>query len=65
MVFTNQMATDAYRGAGRPEAAYIAERAIELVAAELGLDPVEVRRKISYQGIIPIHDFDRPDLRFR
>jgi carbon-monoxide dehydrogenase large subunit len=45
MVFTNKMATDAYRGAGRPEAAYIAERAIELVAAELGLDPVEVRRK--------------------
>ena len=36
MVFTNKMATDAYRGAGRPEAAYIAERAIELVAAELG-----------------------------
>ena len=45
MVFTNKMATDAYRGAGRPEAAYIAERAMDLVAAELSLDPVEVRRK--------------------
>src|SRR5579863_7464596 len=45
MVFTNKMATDAYRGAGRPEAAYIAERTMDLVALELGLDPVEVRRK--------------------
>jgi carbon-monoxide dehydrogenase large subunit len=44
-VFTNKMATDAYRGAGRPEATYVVERAIDLVAAELGLDPVEVRRK--------------------
>lgn len=45
MVFTNKMATDAYRGAGRPEAAYIAERTMDMVAAELGLDPVEVRRR--------------------
>jgi len=45
MVFTNKMATDAYRGAGRPEAAFIAERAMDLVAAELGLDPVDVRLK--------------------
>jgi carbon-monoxide dehydrogenase large subunit len=44
-VFTNKMATDAYRGAGRPEATYVVERAVDLVAAELGLDPVEVRRK--------------------
>ncbi|HYE66062.1 MAG TPA: xanthine dehydrogenase family protein molybdopterin-binding subunit, partial [Pyrinomonadaceae bacterium] len=44
-VFTNKMATDAYRGAGRPEATYVVERAIDLVAAELGLDTVEVRRK--------------------
>jgi carbon-monoxide dehydrogenase large subunit len=44
-VFTNKMATDAYRGAGRPEATYVVERALDLVAAELGLDPVEVRRK--------------------
>ena len=39
------MATDAYRGAGRPEATYVVERALDLVAAELGVDPAEVRRK--------------------
>src|SRR5690349_1370911 len=44
-VFTNKMATDAYRGAGRPEATYVVERAVDLVAAELGLDTVDVRRK--------------------
>ena len=44
IVFTNKVPTDAYRGAGRPEATYIAERAIDLVAHELGKDPVEVRR---------------------
>jgi carbon-monoxide dehydrogenase large subunit len=44
-VFTNKMATDAYRGAGRPEATYIIERAMDLVAAELGMDPAQVRRK--------------------
>src|SRR5918996_178191 len=43
--FTNKMATDAYRGAGRPEATYVIERALDLVAAELGVDPAEVRRK--------------------
>jgi carbon-monoxide dehydrogenase large subunit len=44
-VYTNTMATDAYRGAGRPEAAYIIERAMDAVARELSLDPVEVRRR--------------------
>lgn len=44
-VFTNKMATDAYRGAGRPEATYIIERAMDLVATELKMDPVEVRMK--------------------
>src|SRR5258706_13578325 len=43
--FTNKMATDAYRGAGRPEATYVVERAMDLVAAELGIDPAEVRRR--------------------
>ena len=43
--FTNKMSTDAYRGAGRPEATFVIERAMDLVAAELGMDPVEVRRK--------------------
>ncbi len=44
-VFTNTIAVAAYRGAGRPEAIYYIERAIELIAAELGLDSVEVRRR--------------------
>jgi carbon-monoxide dehydrogenase large subunit len=44
-VFTNKMATDAYRGAGRPEATYVCERAVDLVAHDLTLDPVEVRRR--------------------
>ena len=44
-VYTNTGMVDAYRGAGRPEATYVVERAMDLVARELGLDPVEVRRK--------------------
>jgi len=42
---TNKMATDAYRGAGRPEATYYIERAMDVIAAELKLDPAEIRRK--------------------
>jgi len=45
IVFTNKAPTDAYRGAGRPEATYAVERAIDLVAHELGMDPAEVRRR--------------------
>ena len=44
-VFTNTMSTDAYRGAGRPEATFFIERAMDLVALRTGLDPAEVRRK--------------------
>ena len=44
-VFTNKMATDAYRGAGRPEATMIAEKVMDVIARETGLDPAEVRRK--------------------
>jgi carbon-monoxide dehydrogenase large subunit len=44
-VFTNKMSTDAYRGAGRPEATYIIERAMNMVAHELKMDPVDVRTK--------------------
>ena len=44
-VFTHTMATEAYRGAGRPEAAYIIERVMDAVAAATSLDPVEVRRR--------------------
>ncbi|HEV2385919.1 MAG TPA: xanthine dehydrogenase family protein molybdopterin-binding subunit [Candidatus Acidoferrales bacterium] len=44
-VLTNKMATDAYRGAGRPEATYFIERSMDYLAAELKKDPVELRRK--------------------
>jgi carbon-monoxide dehydrogenase large subunit len=44
-VFTNTTKTDAYRGAGRPEATYAIERVMDELAAELGLDPIEVRRR--------------------
>jgi aerobic carbon-monoxide dehydrogenase large subunit len=48
---TNKVPTGAYRGAGRPEAAYILERTMDRIAHELGLDPAEVRR----------HNFIAPD----
>ena len=44
-VFTNTAPVDAYRGAGRPEATYSLERVIDKMCRELGLDPLEVRRK--------------------
>ena len=43
-VYTNKMSTDAYRGAGRPEATYMIERMADIVANELRLDPIHVRR---------------------
>lgn len=44
-VFTTMTPTDAYRGAGRPEATYAIERAMDALAAEMGLDPLELRRR--------------------
>jgi len=44
-VFTNKAVTAPYRGAGRPEAAYILERTMDRIAYELELDPAEVRRR--------------------
>ncbi|MGH8969135.1 MAG: xanthine dehydrogenase family protein molybdopterin-binding subunit [Actinomycetes bacterium] len=44
-VFTTTTPTDAYRGAGRPEATYAVERLMDDLAAELGMDPLELRRK--------------------
>jgi aerobic carbon-monoxide dehydrogenase large subunit len=44
-VVTNATPVGPYRGAGRPEAAALIERAVDLIASELGLDPVEVRRR--------------------
>jgi carbon-monoxide dehydrogenase large subunit len=44
-VFTTKTPTDAYRGAGRPEATFAIERIVDEMAAELGMDPMELRRK--------------------
>ena len=44
-VFTNTTPTDAYRGAGRPEATYAIERIVDELAAELDMDPMELREK--------------------
>jgi aerobic carbon-monoxide dehydrogenase large subunit len=43
-VYTHKMATDAYRGAGRPEATYMIERMLDVVANELRIDPVRLRQ---------------------
>lgn len=43
--YTNTTQVDAYRGAGRPEAIYVLERAMDRAARELGVDPWELRRK--------------------
>ncbi len=42
-VFTNTVPVDAYRGAGRPEAAFVIERLVDLAARETGSDPIELR----------------------
>ena len=44
-VFTNTVPVDAYRGAGRPEATYLLERIVDVAASEMGIDPVEIRRR--------------------
>ncbi|HUZ62576.1 MAG TPA: xanthine dehydrogenase family protein molybdopterin-binding subunit [Acetobacteraceae bacterium] len=44
-LFTNTVPVDAYRGAGRPEAAYLLERLVDVIAHDTGLDRVELRRK--------------------
>ncbi len=50
---TNTVPVDAYRGAGRPEASYLIERLVDLAAGELGMDPLEIRRK----NFIPADEF--------
>jgi carbon-monoxide dehydrogenase large subunit len=52
-VFTNKMSTDAIRGAGRPEATHLLEIMVDQYAAEIGMDPLELRRK----NFIPKEDF--------
>lgn len=44
-VFTNKTMTDAYRGAGRPEATFAVERMMDELAVELGIEPMEIRRR--------------------
>ncbi len=48
--FTNLTPTDAYRGAGRPEASYAIERAMDLLANEVGVGPDEIRRRNYLAG---------------
>jgi carbon-monoxide dehydrogenase large subunit len=50
---TNKVPTGPYRGAGRPEAAYLVERMLDLAASELGVDPVELRRR----NLVPTNRF--------
>jgi carbon-monoxide dehydrogenase large subunit len=52
-VVTNTTPVAAYRGAGRPEASYLIERIIDLVADQSGIDPVEVRRR----NFVPANEF--------
>src|SRR4029453_12343825 len=52
-VFTHTTPTDAYRGAGRPEATYVLERTMDALARELGMDPVELRGKNSFVEFPP------------
>ena len=53
-VMTNTVPTDAYRGAGRPEAAYLLERFVDHIARETGLTPDEIRaRNFIKPGQIP------------
>ena len=64
---TNTVPIVSYRGAGRPEAAALTERAVDLFAAELGLDPVDVRRRnLIASDAFPYHsptgvDYDSGD----
>jgi aerobic carbon-monoxide dehydrogenase large subunit len=67
-ILTNTTPTDAYRGAGRPEATHAIERGIDLVAREIGMDPAEIRRKnfttkfphTNYLGLIyDTGDYDK------
>ena len=58
--------TDAYRGAGRPEATYAIERAMDALAAEIGRRPARAAPAQLHQGrAVPVHGHDRPDLRLR
>ncbi len=55
-VYTNKTPTDAYRGAGRPEALYFLERIVDMLARELDMDPAELRR----MNFMPAEEFPYP-----
>src|SRR5699024_12418567 len=64
--FTNTAPVDAYRGAGRPEAAYVVERMVEAAARELNMDTGEIRRKdfiteVPYATPVAL-EYDNDDL---
>ncbi|HUZ86791.1 MAG TPA: xanthine dehydrogenase family protein molybdopterin-binding subunit [Candidatus Baltobacterales bacterium] len=50
---TNTTVVSSYRGAGRPEAVSLIERAMDLLATELGIDPAELRRRNLIEGVFP------------
>ena len=63
-VFTNKTLTDAYRGAGRPEATFAIERIMDELAVELGRDPMELReQELDHPRGVPVHHGRRADLR--
>ena len=67
-VITNTTPVAAYRGAGRPEAIHMIERILDIAADELGIDPVEIRRKNFIPARrVPVHAEHRRrrDLRHR
>ena len=66
VVMTNKVPLGPYRGAGRPEASYLIERAINIASAKLKLDPVKVRQ-LNYikKEQLPVPDLGRAHLRLR
>lgn len=65
LVTTNTVPVDAYRGAGRPEAAYIIERTVDAVANHLSLDPCKVRElNMIEKGEFPYQPYGNPIFTF-
>ena len=65
-VFTNTVPVDAYRGAGRPEATFLLERLVDVIAHDTGIDRVEIRRQELHPGRrLPLPDAGRAAIRQR
>ena len=61
-VYTHTVPVDAYRGAGRPEAAYVLERLVDVCAREMNLDPAEIRtRNFIKKAEMPFHTLTNRD----